>query len=354
MKNQRESEIVMDLIARYLDGKISEDDFTKLEEWIKNSEINKKDFGQLRNIWEISNKYIDIGKINTEVVHRKILERISSNKFSKRPLWFYWQRIAAVILIPVLISSFILFRLQHSRITSSIEPSYNEINACFGTHSIFHLSDGSIVWLNSGSSLKYPIKFTKDKRVVSLNGEAYFEVQSNPSEPFIVESSALVVKATGTKFNVSSFNSSDRAEVTLVSGKLVIETSDTNRKEKNTYNLGNNQHFTYNKVTKSNTIVEEDPYKYIAWKDGKIIFRNEHLSQVVDKLSKIFNVDIELRGNDLQNYTYRATFQDESLGEILRLLKISSPIDYIEIKRDSFPDGSFDRKKIIIFSINSK
>jgi ferric-dicitrate binding protein FerR (iron transport regulator) len=89
-------------------------------------------------------------------------------------------------------------------------------------------------------------------------------------------------------------------------------------------------------------------------KDGKLVFRNEPLSQVVKKISEVFNIDIELQGSSLQDYSYRATFKDESLEEILKLIKMSSPIDYIEVRRDPLPDGSFPRKKIIIFPSGQK
>jgi ferric-dicitrate binding protein FerR (iron transport regulator) len=88
---------------------------------------------------------------------------------------------------------------------------------------------------------------------------------------------------------------------------------------------------------------------YISWKDGKLIFRDEPLSEVVERIGQVFNIEIELRGDEIRNYTYRATFQEESFEEILRLLKMSSPIDYIILKRDPLPDGSFPRKKVIIF-----
>jgi ferric-dicitrate binding protein FerR (iron transport regulator) len=102
------------------------------------------------------------------------------------------------------------------------------------------------------------------------------------------------------------------------------------------------------------TVNNEDTYKYIAWKDGKLIFRNEPLDEVVKKIGQVFNVDIELQGNSLQDYRYRATFEDESLTEILKLLEISSPISFKEIKRVPLADGSFPRKKVIVFPVKQQ
>jgi len=228
------------------------------------------------------------------------------------------------------------------------EPVYNEIFATFGTRSAIKLSDGSSLWLNSGSSLKYPEKFLSDNRKVFLNGEAYFEVESNPQKPFIVETSSLSVRATGTKFNVSGYNSDKETDVTLVSGKVDVITTDDYNNQKSS-GLIENQHLSFNKSEGTSLITTGDVNKYVSWKDGKLIFRDEPLSYVVKKLGQIFNVDIELRGEELQTYTFRATFQDESLEEILKLIKISSPVDYIEVKREPLPDNSFPKKQVVIF-----
>jgi ferric-dicitrate binding protein FerR (iron transport regulator) len=96
-------------------------------------------------------------------------------------------------------------------------------------------------------------------------------------------------------------------------------------------------------------IENHSAYENVAWKDGKLIFRNEPMEKVIETLSEVFNVNIELRDASLKDYRYRATFQDETLSEILKLLKISSPIDYFEVKRRPLPDGTFESRKVIIF-----
>jgi transmembrane sensor len=240
------------------------------------------------------------------------------------------------------------FLFRPKNIEPPQEQTYNESFAAFGTRFTLILSDGTSVCLNSGSSIKYPNKFIGNKRTVFLKGEAYFDVVSDPQKPFIVETSSVNVKAIGTKFNVSEYAGSDKVEVTLITGKVEVSMTDKSNNI-SASKLEINQHFSFNKVNKTITINNEDSYKYIAWKDGKLVFRNEPLREVVNKISQVFNVDIEIRGSEIQNYNLRATFQDESLSEILKLLTISSPVDYIELKRDPLPDGSFSRKKVIIF-----
>jgi len=340
------------LITRYLSGEAGHTEIVELQKWLGASKDNLLYFQQLKNIWDNSEE--ETGKKITDV--ETAFRIISKRVIFKSPvtnLWYYWKKIAAVLLIPLLLGNILYFMFRSNNQSVNQESVYNELFAPFCTRSELKLSDGSLVWLNSGSSIKYPDKFTGKNRTVFLKGEAYFEVKSDREKPFIVETKSLSVKATGTKFNVSGYTSADEAEVTLLSGKVEVNLTDNKKNIKSSI-LDINQHFSFNKASGTTSIINEDPYKYISWKDGKLVFRNESLTQVIKKISQVFNIDIEIKGKEIQNYSYRATFHDESLSEILKLLKISSPIDYIEVKRDPLPDGSFPRKKVIIFPAKQK
>jgi transmembrane sensor len=335
------------LITRCLSGEATNRELTELKEWTERSEENKMFFQNYENIWDSSGnsdlgKMIDVDRSFNLVTKRVTFKPPATN------IWQYWKNIAAVLMIPLIAGNLLYFMFRENNTVPSRKPVYNEIFAAFGTRSSINLSDGSSLWLNSGSSIRYPDRFTGNNRTVYLNGEAYFEVESNPEKPFIVETSSVSVSATGTKFNVSGYNSGENTEVTLVSGKVEVRMID-DQKNKMESVLNTNQHLTFNRAKGTSSINTEDTYKYISWKDGKLIFRDEPLSAVVKEIGQIFNVDIELKGKDIQNYSYRATFQDESLEEILKLLKISSPINYLEVKREPLPDNSFPRKKVIIF-----
>jgi transmembrane sensor len=347
MKSQDD---IMALIARNLAGIADSIETAQLKEWVGSSDANRKYFDQVKNIWDISDKQIDPEKINAEEAFEKVLARIPIVPV-KRTFWSNWQKVAAVAILPLALGTILLVYMNSRKSLSSAEPVYNEVFASFGTHSALRLADSTLVCLNSGSSLRYPDKFNDKTRQVYLKGEAYFEVKSDVSRPFIVHTSNLQVKATGTKFNVLEYSSNPVTEVTLISGKIFVNKS-KGRDSQLISELNPNQHLDYNIKTGAKSITNEDTYKYIAWKDGKLIFRNDPLDEVVNKLSQLFNVDIELKGTQLQNYRYRATFHDESLGEILKLLKLSSPIDYKEVKREPLPDGSFPRKKVIIYPVN--
>jgi ferric-dicitrate binding protein FerR (iron transport regulator) len=340
------------LITRYLTGQANTDELVELQKLLSSSKDNLLYFQQVKSIWDHTEhskieKMIDVDKAYKIINNRVVFKSPKTN------FWQYWMKIAAVLIIPLLLGNLLYFSFHPKNLTTHKEPVYNELFAAFGTRSALKLSDGTSVWLNSGSSIKYPDRFVGNKRIVELKGEAYFEVQSDLKKPFIVETSSLSVKATGTKFNVSGYTSADKVEVTLVSGKVEVNLTDNKENIKNT-KLVPDQHYSFNKVSGTTSITTEDTYKYISWKDGKLIFRNEPLSSVVKRISQIFNIDIEIKGEEIREYNLRATFQDESLAEILKLLKLSSPINYIEVKRDPLPDGSFPRKEVIIFPAGQK
>lgn len=343
-------ERILTLIAKNLEGIADSDELFQLNVWIESSVENRKYYDEVKNIWDASDDRMDYNKIDETKSYDKIISRIkpvSSNK----DFWSVWQKVAAILFLPLLLGSLLWKGFDHGRGKEySNEIAYNEIHAAFGTRSQVRLSDSTLVSLNSGSILKYPVLFSSDERKVYLSGEAYFEVESNKSKPFIVETPTLQIKATGTKFNINEYCDNTVSEVTLVSGKISVnEYNNLSNDYLLISELKPNQYLSFNKQTKEKHITNEDVTRYVAWKDGKLIFRNDPLEKVLSKLSVIFNVEIDLQGEQLKNYRYHATFQDESLEEILKLLRLSAPLNFKEIKRSPLPDGSFQKKKVVIF-----
>jgi transmembrane sensor len=342
--NTKEQNTINQLIAGYLGGDLSKDEIQQLELWINESDENLAYFRQMKNIWESSGQLT----ISTEKALEKVMKRLDKTP-KGLSFWYFLQKAAAILFIPLLIAALWLGNERNSKISN--EPiTYNKVVAAFGTFSSMVLPDGSKVWLNAGSSIQYPDKFSGNKRLVYLSGEAYFEVHSDKAQPFFVSTPYFTVKATGTRFNVMAGKSSEFPSVTLVEGKVDIRKGNSENKNQMLSELRPSQHMIYNTSTGQVKVQTEDTYKYIAWKDGKLVFRNDVLTEVARRISLQYNVDIDISGEHIKQYRYRATFENEPLSELLRLLKISSPIDYREIKPAALPDGSFSRRKIIIFS----
>lgn len=348
-------ENILTLIAKNLNGVAELDEVFQLNVWIESSEENRKYYDQIKNIWDASENRIEYANLDESKALKNTLKRIKQVPVREN-FWFLWQRVAAILIIPLLIGSLLWMRsVSISQKKTSNEVVFNEVHAAFGTRSQLRLSDSSLVWLNSGSTLRYPVKFENNQRKVFLSGEAYFEVESDESKPFIVETRTLQIIATGTKFNVQEYYTQPVSEVMLLSGKITVnECNNSSEDNSSISELKPNQFLSFNRETREKHIINEDVLRYVAWKDGRLVFRNDPLEKVLEKLSLMFNVEIDLQGEQLKNYRYHATFQDESLEEILKLLKISAPINFREIKRSPLPDGSFSKKRVIIFFDNSR
>jgi ferric-dicitrate binding protein FerR (iron transport regulator) len=344
------NEMMNELIGRCLQGIATDTDRAELEQWIQSSPGNLTYFRQMKNLWEVSDNPI----YYTEDDLEKILAQVFKQAAPARPELSWWsvvQKAAAILLLPLIAGSFLWGRYAASGpVKRNHDVVYNEVFAAYGTRSAISLADGSRVWLNSGSSLKYPDRFTGRKREVYLKGEAYFEVKSDAKSPFLVHTRPVTVKATGTKFNVLASGDEPQAEITLVSGKVDVTRNREGRAQEVLSSLKPSEHMDYDTLTGEFQLLKGDTYKYIAWKDGKLIFRNEPFADVMDKISHFYNVDIELRSKKLREYRYRATFEEESFSEILKLLKLSSPIEYMELKRLPLPDGTFPKRKVIIMA----
>jgi len=339
-------------IGKYLENNASEAEIQKLADWVKASPENLKYYRQVKNIWEVSGKLQEDLDISVEQALQKVTGKFKAEVKSVT-FWQTMQKVAAILLLPLMVGSYFLGNFIRGPVgTPSRQIVYNEVFAAYGTRSAITLADGSKVWLNSGSALKYPDRFLRGKREVFLDGEAYFEVKSDTHQPFLVHTDKITVKATGTKFNVLATKLEPHVEITLISGKVTVSDLNDGKQGRLISRMQPDEHLEYDTLTHRINLIKGETYKYYAWKDGKLIFRNEPLVEVMEKISRFYNVDIEIRGDKLREYRYRATFKEESFTEILKLLKLSSPIEYREIVRSPLPDGTFPKRKVIIYAKN--
>ena len=349
---QEYNQNIISQIIAFLDGRISRDEVLSLKAWITQSEQNKAYFAEIKNIYEMSERKFDPSLIRNDIAMQKTLRRISPQKKTFR-LGVWLQRVAAVLFIPLLTAS-LYFHIQSRKntINTGLPPvHYCEMQTAVGLRSSITLSDSTRVWLNSGSKIRYSDRFTGNERTVYLEGEAYFEVTSSMQHPFVVNTPTIQVRATGTRFHVADFADSPIKEVSLLSGKVAVAKMDVNRNTTHLSDLEPGQHLEYDVPEHSTRLSEGDTYKYYAWKDNKMVFRNDPMTDVVKRISQLYGVEIELQGEELKSYRYRATFEDESLHEILRLLRLTAPFNYQEVKRKQQDDGTYTKPKIVIYPV---
>lgn len=286
--------------------------------------------------------------LNINLGSKKDLRLVTARKRRKRVLQFM-TRAAAVLLIPVFLFTLYLYRegYRGSGMNGNA-PVYSEVYTPMGSITVMNLPDGTKVWLNHGSYLKFPQRFTGSVRKVELCGEGYFQVAHNLKKPFIVQTEKLQVMALGTEFNVSAYAKDNSITTVLTKGKVQLRKIDVHGKVHVLLEMKPDQLSVYYKKQSKSFCRTVNPDKYVAWKDGRLIFRNDPLNQTAERLSRWYNADIILKDPQLSQYTYTATFVDETLPQVLALMKLATPIDYKIYPRVKQKDGSFSNLKVVI------
>lgn len=332
---------IEELIAKQFSGSITPQEKVMLIVWLNKSVENKLYYTQLKNIWQNSHPAFNPDEIDVITAEARVMNKISTRRWTHAPVIIWWQRIAAILILPVIM---MMGYLLYNQTSDKTAIAYQEITSPFGISSKVDLPDGSTVWLNSGSKLKYPVVFASDVRNVYLSGEAFFKVHSDKSHPFIVATDHVKVRATGTQFNVEAYKSDSITAVTLVEGKVNVDFNCGSKEE-----LLPNQRIVLNSISNNYQLVETDAKRWGLWKDGVLAFRNEPLEDVFKRIGRTYNVDIKVNDPVVARQLYRATFEGESFEEILRLLKLSAPIQYKRIGREKQKDNVFNKDKIEVY-----
>jgi ferric-dicitrate binding protein FerR (iron transport regulator) len=196
--------------------------------------------------------------------------------------------------------------------------SFNTLSTPTGGQYNIVLADGSKVYLNSVSSIKYPTQFNGDQRVVELEGEAYFEVTKNKKKPFVVKSGNQSIEVLGTHFNVHAYNNESVVKTTLLEGSVAI----TYKNQKVILKPGQQSNVSddFNKIA----IREVDTEATIAWKNGRFKFDNANLRTVMKQLERWYGIKVEYRG-DVSDVRFNGgTFMNKNLSEVLKVLELSN------------------------------
>lgn len=331
-----------ELITRQLTGAISFEENSALNNWLGESIENQKYFSEQKNLWRLFEAHQKMQKIDEQKAYQKISNQINNRKSVR--FWTYIQRIAAILLLPVIAISALYFQSEKTD-RKQISAVTNTVETPLGMRSSLTLPDGTKVWLNAGSKISYPVLFAKDYRVVNLSGEAYFEVKKDKSWPFVVSTKAVNVLVTGTIFNCNAYPENNQVQTVLVEGEVTLVNQSSTELE--TLDPGELAVFDNDnqRITKTKT----DLQKYVAWKNGKLMFRDDKMDKVVEKLERWYNVEFEIADKEIANYVYTATFVDESLDQVLKMLSLSAPIRYTISERKKQQDDTFEKATVKLY-----
>lgn len=223
-------------------------------------------------------------------------------------------------------------RLVYSNAASDGKLVYNTLKIPYGKKFEVQLSDGTIVHLNSGTSLKYPVQFLKNQnRQVYLTGEAYFEVTKDKARPFTVKTDEINVEVLGTKFNINAYGEDVTSDVVLVEGKVSLYKGKKENKKLVflTPGLKGSSQIGQQRITKESVNTDY----YTAWIKGSLVFKNASFNDIIKKLERNYNVTIINKNKSLGKEIFNARFDNESIEVVLKYLSDSYAIDY-KIKED--------------------
>ena len=282
-------------------------------------------------------------EINTHKAYNKLQQHIGVRTIVTN--WFLnFSKYAAVLAVPLVFalsySLYLNFKLQKP------ETVAYKLICPVGIRTLAVLPDGTKVWLNSESSIKYNLPFIQKNRNIELDGEAYFEVTKNTASPFIIQSQNAFVKVLGTKFNVKSYASDEEIAVALEEGSVDFS---ANGPENNKLQaiMKPNDYLVFKKTDKSMAVVRRDNMdKFTSWRQNRIVLDETPIEQVAALLERWYGIDVEIVDKELINYKFSTTIENESLSQVLELLEISSPlrIKYVPNKSISGNDRSIHAK----------
>lgn len=306
------------IFERYLQQVASDEDIKRLSNWIRN---NRK-----ISEWMEQQIYDSQSEIDA-AVQLRMLERIKqtidtdsrkAEKISYRLRLSRWMRVAAIFLLPI--AAAVGMYMYMSRYDSTLPVT---VAVERGQKATVTLPDGSKVWLNSLSELKYTPGFTSGKRELQLEGEAYFEVASDPDRPFVVTSTDLVVEALGTSFGMKAYSEDRMVSSILMSGQVRVTTPDGVK------TLKPNERLQYDKITAKSIHSEVvNATDFTGWIRNELRFENETLEEISRSIQRIYNVEIIFASEKLKQLRYTGTVQNNSLESVLNIITLTSPLSF--------------------------
>lgn len=361
-----------DLIEKFLLGELDDLQSKELLNWVEENESNRAYFARMKNLWvathlENENPSINLDdeyglfrfrlKMKTEKDYTGFYGRF--RKFSARKTVQIAMRIAALFILIYSIIGTYTFVKWNSRIT------YTEVTTKRGEKSYLALADGTRIWLNSETTLRYPSRLDTKNVGVFLDGEAYFDVAKNPNRKFIVKASSLDIAVMGTSFNVKSYGDDNTIETTLEEGKISITGKMGDVPIMEPVVLLPNQRATFikdiheyevkairkpidNKIVPQNQIEKKsknikkpeilrssqiDSKLYTSWKDGKMTFKSERFEDLALRMERWYDMKIEITNPGLKDIKFTGVFEKETIEQALHALSISFPF-YYEINQN--------------------
>lgn len=306
--SSEEKHIDIHLLTRYFTGEATSREESSLKDWIEKSPENRKEFEELRKVWNVLGKTVKDHRIDVDEEWRYQQLKISDKKFLRKSFRMIPLLRIAAILVVLFGATFLGIR-YFSSVTISTQRAENIETT---------LPDGSHVTLNADSRIRYRKSFSGESRVLHLRGEAYFEVKKDEDKPFIITLHDAEIMVLGTSFNVRAYKEMGNIEVTVAEGKVSVY--DKKQPQKKVIAFAGEM-AEYMKVQNAVKKTENTNRNFLSWKTRSLIFENDNLQNIISTINRVYHTNIILRSPDLKECTLTTRFENEDLETVLHVLE---------------------------------
>lgn len=307
-------------IKNYLSGRSSKKEQKELLDWIR-EDNHLAEFKAVKEEWKkeviqepLPSEYRD----SWNAIQNTRMEGMKSDLQRTRQLLVFF-RYAAIVVALISIPTLFYFISQSVRNTSL---SYTTVSADYGQISKVLLPDSTVIWINSGSTIRYNNRFAATNRDLELTGEAYFKVRKNKELPMVVSSDELRVKVLGTSFSVMAYPEEKTIDVVLEEGNVELNSA---RQSSFRYEMKPGERTSFNKTSKVLTRSMVNTELFTSWKEGTINIYNLPLNELVIKLERRYNQKFMVE-ESIKNIPYTFTIKNEDLSSILGLMEKITPV----------------------------
>ena len=296
-------------LIKYIEGNSTQEEKDAIARWLDQDEKNWDEFLALRKTYDFTLGQLDKTPVKT----------VSPKEKEKKNIVVELLKIAAVFILSF--GCFYLF----NRPEQAEEIVMHTIHVPAGQRAELTLADGTSVWLNAKTTLKYPNRFTYSKREVELDGEAYFNVEHDSRNEFIVHTKQYAVKVLGTEFNVSAYSASESFETSLIKGEVEIFSDKTGE----SFRLSPND-----RAFSENGRLVKAPiqhFSHFLWRNGLISFENEQMESIINKLSLYYDVEIRVEKKEILDLKYTGKFwTKDGIEHVIKVLRIHAKFNYVK------------------------
>lgn len=313
--------MLRELLHKYFHGKLTKKELTDFRSVVNemSDEMFKK---ELDFIWNNENDVIPMDTLTKNNILQSVHNIIDHKAIVVKRV-FNWWKIAAIIMMPILLINISLLFMDNKEEYVANVQEYTVLSGKGQKNQIL-LPDGTHIWLNSESEISYTSNFNQSNRSIKLKGEAFFDVKKNEYLPFNVEVDSINIQVLGTAFNVSAYADDPNIKVSLERGKVEVRMHDDNSF---LATLNPNEQATIDKKSIVTTITDCEAYTESIWRQNVLKINNIYTDEMIKKLERWYGVHINVQNMPVSK-RYGLTIKEESLREMLELINSITPIIY--------------------------